>query len=176
MKTTHKTLVIHIADPSTDFLKEIYLGKVWDLLNHAKYTNSQLKKIISEYDRIVMLGHGSPEGLFGYSKNSNYIVDASFAELLKTKECVYIFCNADMFVKGNNLKGFYSGMFISEVGEANHFNIKASQKEVDESNQLFAKLMSKHIFTDNCLNEIKSKYTLDNNKVSAYNNNRLYQK
>ena len=58
-----KTLVIHLADSSTNFLKEIYLGKLWDLINHDLYTNEQLKTIISGYSRIILLGHGSPMGL-----------------------------------------------------------------------------------------------------------------
>ena len=168
-----KTLVIHLADPSTNFLKEIYLGKTWDIINHDLYTNEQLKTIISEYDRIVMLGHGSPMGLFS---NNGYLIDDSFSELLKTKECVCIWCNADLYFKRHKLKGFYSGMFISEVIEAEYYNIlDSSEKMVNNSNQLFAKLMGKYIFTNNCLEKIKNKYRLAWNSICLFNSKRLYK-
>jgi hypothetical protein len=36
---------------------------------------------------------------------------------------VFIWCNADQFMKRHQLRGFYSGMFISEVQEALMYGI-----------------------------------------------------
>ena len=42
----------------------------------------------------------------------------NLCELKKKDNSVFIWCNADQFVNRYNLKGFYTGMFISEVMEA----------------------------------------------------------
>jgi len=118
-----------------------------------------------------MLGHGSGDGLFGHY---DYIIDDDFAPILQTKETVCIWCNADKYVERNNLKGFYTGMFISDVIEAEYMGIETStQKGIMKSNDLFAKSMGKHIFNDNVLKMVKSEYNSQNHVVN-YNNNRLY--
>ena len=169
-----KTLVIHIEDPSTDFLEDIYIDKYWDFIDYDYFPEQDLKEIISRYDRIVMLGHGSPSGLFG---NRGYIIDDSFGPLLKTKETVCIWCNADKFVERHGLKGFYTGMFISEVQEAKMCGIHtATQESIDYSNELFAELLGDLIFIeDDILTEMKERYWVDNDEVVNYNNKRLYE-
>lgn len=57
-----KTLVIHPKDITTDFLSDIYSDKDWTVIN-INVSKSFLKKQIKEHDRIVMLGHGTGEGL-----------------------------------------------------------------------------------------------------------------
>lgn len=165
-----KTLVIHPADPSTDFLKKIYEGKDYTIIND--FTACRSRKVISalikKHDRIIMMGHGSPYGLF-YTCITSEIV-----YLLREKECVCIWCNADKFVQKYGLKGFYTGMFISEVGEARAFGITIDQANVSYSNYYFANLMNDSIDSLNILNEIKSAYTDDDNPVIKFNNERLY--
>jgi hypothetical protein len=114
-----------------------------------------------------MMGHGSPMGLF-YT-----VIDSEMVYLLKEKECVCIWCNADKFVEKYHLRGFYTGMFISEVSEAKYFNIPTNQPNVAWSNDLFARKMSRFIDSPNLLNEIKSSYKGDC-PVITYNNERLY--
>ena len=168
-----KTLVIHMDDRSTDFLEEIYYNKAWAVIDDDRFTKKELKIIIDSYDRIVMLGHGSPDGLFG---EFGRIIDDSFGELLKTKETVCIWCNADQFVKKHDLKGFYTGMFISELHEAYTNGIlNSTEDEIEESNYLFAFLMNDYIFHENVLQEMKYHYWLDNDPVYAYNNERMYE-
>lgn len=168
------TLVIHIDDFTTDFLCEIYEGKGWDVLNHELDSKEEMRLLVDSYDRIVMLGHGSPSGLFGHL---GYIIDGSFADILRTKECICIWCNADKFVEKHKLTGFYTGMFISEIQEAEAMGIfNSSEKEIEESNYMFAWLMNDYIFHENMMQEMKYHYQLDNDPIYAYNNERLYEK
>src|ERR1035437_860766 len=109
-----KTLVIHPPDASTDFLKVIYEGKDWALINTNPSTKF-LKEQINLHDRIIMLGHGTEEGLLGFGR---YVIDSTLVYLLREKECVAVWCNADQFVGKYGLKGFYTGMIISEIDEA----------------------------------------------------------
>ena len=61
-----KTLVIHPDDRSTDFLKPIY-SDITDatVLNGRGIDKKEVYELIKEHERIIMLGHGSPGGLFG---------------------------------------------------------------------------------------------------------------
>ena len=78
------------------------------------------------------------------------------------KEAIYIWCNADEFVNKNNLNGFFSGMFISEVGEAYAFEKTKpwSEKCIIESNNKFADIVGKSINTtlDNIHTIVKKEY------------------
>jgi len=167
-----KTLVIHPSDRSTDFLKQIYAGRDFTVENRhrgEKYPKEEFIKQIRNHDRIIMMGHGHPGGLL-YS-----YVDWNIVPLLRKKECVCIWCNADQFVNYYGLKGFYTGMFISEVGEANCFRIKTTQKKVDFSNELFARLITENIDNPEIYSVLKKNYVGDC-PVIQYNNARLYYK
>lgn len=150
------TLVIHPDDPSTDFLQGIYEGKGFDVLN---YYHGDVDKLLPHYRRIILLGHGWTGGLFSMGMFPGYwvISDAS-APALKGKDNVYIWCNAHTYVCHHKLKGFSTGMFISEVSEAKWFNIQTTQRAVTYSNYLFVEVMRKHIENpslDLILNEYK---------------------
>jgi hypothetical protein len=165
-----KTLVIHPDDRSTDCLKDIYKGKDWTIITDHNICRSrgEISKQIKKHDRIIMMGHGYPQGLFFTCINPTMVY------LLREKECVCIWCNADKFVRKYGLKGFYTGMFISEVDEARIFGIKIDQADVSYSNYYFSNLMNSFIDSENILNEIKSSYTDDENPVIKFNNDRLY--
>jgi len=134
------TLVIHPADKSTDFLKPIYQNSL-DTTVLTGGTKVEVNKAIESHDRIMMMGHGSPYGLFtvGKFKSENgYVIDGTTVKLLKDKECIFIWCNADAFTNKHGLDGLYSGMFISEVSEAYYCGLPyTSQEEVDQSNHGF---------------------------------------
>jgi len=142
-----KTLVIHPDDRSTDFLRPIYQnipGATIITKNIAAHT---LRDVIRVNEQIIMLGHGSPSGLFNVSGIGSglFAISSQHADLLRDKKCVYIWCNADQFVKQHNLPGLFTGMFISEVAEASYCRVIAEQTQVDESNDLFAELMGKYL-------------------------------
>ena len=177
-----KNLIIHPTDASTDFLKPIYANISEATIIHAGVSKAQNKQSITEHDRIIMMGHGSPSGLFsvGYFTEANgYIIDRETVPLLHKKECIYIWCNADRFIEAFNLKGLYSGMFISEVTEAIYCGLYNTKQEiVNESNDFFAKEFGR--VSDKPLVEafeyIKDTYGVlaDDNPVAKYNHHRLY--
>lgn len=167
-----KTLVIHPDDRSTDFLTQIYDGKGYTVLTDRHIGLEQFIDEMNKHDRVMMLGHGYPYGLLGYTE---IFMNPKFIDVLRTKECVCIWCNADMYVEKIGLKGFYSGMFISEVGEARYFGITIGQEQVTYSNELFGQLMREMVESPNVLQEIKKSY-VGECPVIKFNNDRLYYK
>ena len=175
-------LVIHPTDASTDFLKPIYANITDATIMNGGVSKDQVAKAINEHDRIIMLGHGSPYGLFSigqFTGNNGYVIDESMVPLLLDKECISIWCNADQFMNKHQLYGFYSGMFISEVGEAMYCGLPGMEQEtVTTSNNYFAELLGEVI--DEPLSiiyeHIMDNYRLitEDNPVALYNHNRLY--
>jgi hypothetical protein len=183
-----KTLIIHPFDPSTSFLEIVYESIENKTVIIGGVSKDDIRKQIKEHDRVMMMGHGSPSGLFSvgqFFENRNYcsyIIDETMVPLLSEKDnSVFIWCNADRFVNKFELKGFYSGMFISEVGEANYCGLQStSQDVVDESNYGFVNIIAKHINenTEIIYNNVRNEYGViaKNNPVALYNNLRLYKK
>ena len=183
-----KTLVIHPDDRSTDFLIPIYMNlKSFPEFNDVTIirggmTKDEVNEEIKKHDRIMMMGHGAPMGLFSIGKfngNGSYIVDGHTVQYLRDKECIFIWCNADRFVEANNLKGLYSGMFISETTEAAYCGLPGtSQDIVTESNDFFAKELGEVSggSLDEMYQHIKYTYGIlaEGNAVAEYNHNRLY--
>lgn len=187
-----KVLVIHPDDPSTDFLTPIYDNIFQATVVTGGVSKDELTQLIKEHDRIVMMGHGTPSGLFAvgmfsdakssiYPQHFNYAyaIDESTVPLLRDKECIAIWCNADQFMSKHQLNGLYSGMFISEVSEATYCGLPGtSQETVNTSNNYFARLMGEVI--NEPLNVIYE-HVIDNyglivedNPVAFYNYNRLF--
>lgn len=135
-----KTLIIHPEDDSTWFLNILY-APIENATVITGGTKAEVIEAIKGHDRIMMMGHGSPGGLFcvGQFDAAGFIIDQSMVPLLREKkDSVFIWCHADQFVEQHKLHGFASGMFISEVGEAGWCGVRnADQPMVDESNFLF---------------------------------------
>ena len=178
-----KTLIIHPKDKSTQFLDIVYNPIPNKTIITGGVSQEELIKLIEEHDRVMMCGHGSPYGLFAvgqFPDTKGYVIGANMVEELSKKDnSIFIWCNADQFVNFHKLKGFFSGMFISEVGEAYYCGLPGTkQDEVDESNFGFCNLLSE------CINEpqevmyntIKTNYgkIAEENSVALYNHNRLY--
>lgn len=178
-----KTLVIHPDDRSTDFLKPIYENLEGDVnVVTGGYYKSTIRAFIDQADRIIMLGHGSPGGLFSVNKfygSEGYIIDETMVASLSNKpNNMFIWCNADKFVNRFHLKGFYSGMFISEYSEAAYCNTPTNPGDVEKSNDLFSAIVGKNIMLEakELCDKAKAEYYLSENKVAEYNNQRLYYK
>ena len=186
-----KILVIHPDDRSTDFLIPIYmnLGGFPDFekptIIRGGVTKDEVNQLIAEHDQVMMMGHGSPSGLFSCAKfgsndYSGFIIDRTTVELLRQKDnSIFIWCNADRFVNQYQLKGFYTGMFISEVMEANYCGLPGTPQDiVTDSNNYFAELLGEVINEPlNVMYEhVKENYGLltEDNPVALYNYNRLY--
>jgi len=185
-----KRLVIHPDDNSTRFLCKVYRDLDDVTLVQGGVNKDGLKAMMKEHDQIIMLGHGTPLGLMSVGRFDNKdwnIVDDSFAELLSEKDnSIFIWCNADRFVDHHKLNGFYTGMFISEVGEAYGCGIhNASQQEVDQSNHAFAEIVNKAIDAESRATiltsvamhmTIKEQYgrMVSSNRVAEHNQLRLH--
>jgi hypothetical protein len=177
-----KTLIIHPDDPSTDFLDIVYKD-IEDKTVITEGTKSEVLEAIQVHDRILMMGHGCPDGLFAvgqFKSNNGLVIDRYAVPLLRSKTNVFIWCNADRFVKTNELKGFSTGMFISEVIEAAFMGLPpVTQEEVDESNYLFVDEVAKSIQAgvDHIHRTVvHGDYGLmaQQNPVAKYNHQRLY--
>jgi hypothetical protein len=174
-----KTLIIHPDDRTTDFLKPIYEDIPYKTIISGGISRFHVLSEIKSHDRIIMMGHGSPMGLFGINFDCTYIIDERAVDILRGKENYFIWCHASDFVRRLNLKGFSTGMFISETSEANYYNVKASKQDVDHSNEVFAALMRKHIMKEQTLayNIVSNAYDTyakeSNNGVAMYNHERL---
>ena len=169
-----KTLVIHPKDETTDFLSAIYKDKDYTVITDDF---SNLAFHIEAHDRIMMMGHGTPQGLLNPLNNYNsFVINAAYVSLLRTKECVCIWCNADKFVKANLMKCFHTGMIISEWNEAAMFlDLEDfTDADIEESNRLFTESIANHIDEENGLKMIKESYSTSTNKVIEYNMSRIY--
>ena len=109
-------------------------------------------------------------------------MDEEAVDLLRSKkENLFIWCHADSFLGYHpGLPGFYTGMFISEVGEAEAYGVHGvSQEEVDISNRVFSEEVAKAIHlpaADLCW-QVKKGYgqlAAAGNSIAAYNCERLY--
>ena len=175
-----KTLVIHPVDSTTDFLSVIYKGKDWTTIRQD-ISKSRLRRLIKDHDRIIMLGHGTDLGLLGIIKSNldgipeyKYVIDSTFIQLLRTKSIVAIWCNADEFVKKYKLKGFFTGMIISDYTEANLYCIQDKGTDIDDSNTLFADSIAESIDHKDMLGTAKALYKKDSNNVVNFNKLNLY--
>jgi hypothetical protein len=179
-----KTLVIHPFDPTTQFLEPVYQHVHEKTIIRGGITREKLEELMSDHDRIMMMGHGTASGLLSVGQfpvAGMYIVDHRLLEVLRKKRNnVFIWCNADHFVEFYELDGFYTGMFISEVSEALLMGLTGiDQSLVDGSNNLFSLSAGKHINgmtpAGICKN-VKRDYSLlvSSNPVASYNHKRLY--
>ena len=132
-----KVLVIHPDDRSTDMLKAVYEGKGYDVINDPKISDEEVVEQIKSHDKIIMLGHGTTYGLISWNRTTGkvrYVINDSYAELLKTKETYSMWCHSDTFFERHDMKGFHSGMIISEEKEALMYGIVGySDEDIAES-------------------------------------------
>ena len=178
------TLIIHPKDQTTTFLNDVYTCIENKTVIQHGVSREELIDLIKTHDRIMMMGHGSPYGLFSvgqFTKVPMYLIDKEMAGILELKmNNVFIWCYASSFMKSSSLTGFGTGMFISEVGEAIVCGLDdINQEMVDESNWLFVNEISKYISLDKAaLYEkiITGDYQrlAEINPVAKYNFERLY--
>ncbi|MEI7898131.1 MAG: hypothetical protein WCJ26_13915 [bacterium] len=175
------TLVIHPDDRSTDFLKGLYKDLPNKTVITGGITKYQLQEYIETHARVILCGHGSPNGLFSVGQFSEgpYIIGASMVQSLRNKaNSLLIWCNSDVFVRRHGLTGFHTGMFLSQMSECLYFNVNCSEEQIVESNNEFAKIVSKHIeeppivLYKNVLVEYGR--LVQTNPVARYNHSRLY--
>jgi len=175
------TLVIHPDDRSTDFLRYIYQDLPNTTVVTGNKTQKQIEDLINIHDRVIMLGHGTPHGLLsvGQFPGMGHVINSETVPYLKRTENIFIWCYASEFVSRYDLKGFCSGMFISEVSEAEYLDVNTTQADIDMSNMLFSYTLGKALLNNDDLNTIMGKtktayFTISAiNEVARYNNGRL---
>ena len=164
-----KTLVIHPTDPTTDFLKVAYQGTDWTVID-SNTSKKELREAIKAHDHIIMMGHGTPDGLIGFMR---IYIDSTYVYLLREKQCTCIWCNADEFVQKYKLKGLYTGMIISEVEEAYNFCVPATYTDIWESNRMFADAVRQALQCPEPLSTMKALYEGET-PVIMFNKEKLY--
>jgi hypothetical protein len=178
-----KTLIIHPEDYTTDFLEPIYDRLDNKTVLRKEFSVAQVCALIESHDRVLMMGHGSPSGLFSMGLStefSSFAVNDKMVEALSSKKNnFFIWCHADIFVRNNNLKGFSTGMFISEPEEATLYNVFIDDNAlIENSNSSFSKIVSKLIMEtpEEMYFKVKQQYLEQNiaNPIVEYNASRLF--
>lgn len=127
-------IVVHPFDASTRMLCELYKGIEDVTLFDSWRQREEMLTAIADAPKdepILLLGHGCHSGLL--DMRYGLIIRDSDAEILKDRpNLVGIWCYASSYAYTHGLKGFFSGMFISESPEAYANGVDASEKEIDD--------------------------------------------
>jgi hypothetical protein len=185
MKIQHmnrQTLIIHPEDRSTEFLRRIYADIPDATVVTGGVTREKLKELIRTHDRVMMMGHGSENGLLSvgnFPGSGMYAVDEDFAKLLRSKtDSVFIWCYAMSFIIKHRLQGFACDMFISENMEARMRRVSSTSEEVEESNHAFGRIVGMNIHKESIplYESVTEAYgeLAKTNRIAAYNLKRLY--
>lgn len=136
-------LVIHPEDVTTRMLKGLYEGKDCALIT-SPLSRHDMRRLLREtpsHERIMLLGHGSADGLLYRADSSadgfdSLIISHAHAYPLRKHgaNLVGIWCNAADFARRERLQGLFSGMIISELEEAQRYNVRTTQEELDREN------------------------------------------
>ena len=178
-----KRLILHPDDRSTDFLKPIYsnLENTTVVTGGIRYQRD-IHNLIESHDQVIMLGHGFSDGLLSVRQFglNPFIIDARSVKYLSKKESnIFIWCYASDFVSTYKLKGYCSGMFISEELEALYHNVEATEDQINLSNDVFAVALGEALQYGYTMNDafdyVYSKYEAiaEGNLVVQYNLERL---
>ena len=127
-------IVVHPTDPSTVMLGKVYEGfENVKLFNSVEQRDEMLAAIAAapREEPIMLLGHGCPKGLYDLMA-WDMMVGGPDAELLKDRpNLIGIWCYASSYAAKHGLQGFFSGMFISEGGEATMVGVDATEEEAN---------------------------------------------
>ena len=133
-------IVVHPEDPSTKVLGRLYEGLEGVKLFTSWDEREEILAAIAAAPKdepMMLLGHGCPAGLYDLL-NGRLIITNADAELLKDRpNLVGIWCYASSYAYKHGLKGFFSGMFISEPAEAQMNRVTASAKLIDKKTEDF---------------------------------------
>lgn len=168
------TLVMHLDDPSTVMLGQVYDGKGWDVIRSKHgISDKDLAAIVDRHDRLVFLGHGTSGGLIGF-------FGGEMAKHIEDKKVFAIWCNADGYFNRYGIgKGqFVTGNMPSEVWECSYAGCGHISKQLMLDNITYWSKLCADV-TEDCL-EGKVKESVDyvrknylekygNHPVSIYN-------
>lgn len=136
-------LVIHPKDKTTAMLSLLYEGIEHTRLDQS-HSNKEVRSALNHvppHEYVLLLGHGSERGLLsGMNEEGGaydrLIVNASHGYYLRRHgaRILGIWCHAHLFAKAEGLHGLFTGMIISELSEAQEYNIATTQAELDAEN------------------------------------------
>lgn len=177
-------LIVHII--STDDTRQfstIYRGIENDNTNRILInpTSSQLRQsIIKETDRIVLIGHGTENGLLNQNLNG-YIIDSGWVNLLRGRNVIGIWCNASNFGDRYDLTGFFTSMFISnrnELIECGFDTFDGCEDEITRQNEMFSirvnELLVNNIPTSEWSTRLNNMLTENEHRFVLYNYEAMY--
>ena len=172
-------VIFHLQDPSTDFLKPIYEGLKDIIVVRGNIEADLANQLIENASQVIMMGHGGPHCLFGYRRV--LIGEENVQSLKKKDNNIFIWCHASEFVFNHELKGFATGMFISEDGEAQYclektdYDTFKDRHSVVQSNELIADVVGKALAADLNINELSAlvKFAYNPLAITHYNKNVL---
>lgn len=122
-------IIIHIdtQDDTFDF-HHIYDGFRGIYLYNP--TRASIDLALSEHymDTVLLIGHGSRDGLFGVEEGS-MAIDKDNVDLLRDRTVIGVWCYAAEFADIYNLTGFFTSMYISNMQEALMFNLYRGEDE-----------------------------------------------
>lgn len=175
-----KYLFIHPKDETTDFLSAIYnvvREDIKTVVRDCSISNSKLVKLIQSHENVIILGHGNEFGLLCSTSNherfNRLLINSRHVEFLrKCKSVIGIWCDSDKFFEKYSINGFASGMFVSDLDEANDFALPLSITDIEESNKLLATLLSQSFYCDSkfIYNYLYDGFKkLSKNKIAQFN-------
>lgn len=156
-------LVIHPQDRSTEFLRTLYKDIEGVTILRGEQSRKELSSIL--YHRppgelFLLLGHGSGDGLFRKEGNDyRCYVGRSMAYCLKRHPLVGIWCHANRFAEGAHLHGFFSGMIISEMKEAQEYGVRTTEEELERENTRLAESLRQLLYVHNSFEEMREQIT-----------------
>ena len=175
-------LVIHPYDTTTLFLTELYndIPNI-DIINSNTTPNSIIKEKLKSHNTIILLGHGTEDGLLcGHDIENNifnrFIIDCSHVQLLRNKNIIGIWCNANIFAEKYGLNGLFSGMIISELTEAYDCGVLTTTTELELENVKLAKNL-RYCLDNYNLVDIPTEFAKLNNsnsQLTDFNYNSIY--
>ena len=137
-------LVIHSKEVRTAMMSILYKGTEAQVFNQET-SNSKIERLLSncsQHERIMLLGHGSDDGLFSrddmFSDDNRVLVGRNHACYLSQHgaNIVGIWPNAYKFARREGLHGLFSGMLITDQYEAEHYGIITLQHIIEEANEI----------------------------------------
>ena len=143
-------LVIHPKDKTTKILSVLYEEEDAQFITQSQ-SGHEIERAFHHCprsERIMLLGHGSENGLFSREDDTDEHFDRIIVGHPQTyylrrhgNNVIGIWCHADLFARKEGLHGLFSGMIISDKQEAESYGIITLQHHIDETNEImFSKL------------------------------------
>lgn len=148
-----KILVIYVdSAEDTKDLELTYEGLDVTLLYNPTHQQVTRELRVTSADTVMILGHGSPGGLFTHDWRGNS-VDWHHVPYLRNKKCIGIWCYASEFAEKFDLNGFFTSMFISNKWEASYHGFTAENEDIYEETRKFIKTVNQFVKDEVPMNE-----------------------